>query len=811
MSFPAGNVEIFNSKLKTGDKVTNKKAPVTVPVQQTVKKESPSLSQKGLPTSEDFKEHITTPSPVAKAPVAVPVQETVKKESPSLSQKGLPTSEDFKERITTPSPVAKTPVAVPVQQTVKKESPSLPRKGLPTSEDFKHVPVKISKTNELIKRIGELSDTLKDVSEEIRAIDISKETVGIETPQVSEYKEISTPKNSHFYVGGGLEFEVLMFDDKIKSDRRVFSWSEQKIDYYSMVSSVFSIIQRDSYGNIIYGDDGYPKYSYRINPKDIPEIKACYETREDPATVIGGVAGTGQKKMMLIAGKQYEVQNLLKTRVDELIGITSKDPIKSLNLVTGSGKEISITHTHVNIGQNEYGHEHKEQFYFSANEGNGLTYKDGIQYLDALIWGNLVFTDDAETAVGAKVEAGAHVPLTQVLGDIIEQTDETVQYTTNSGQIATFTNLYSERVKSNGSDVFKKSAELAAINENVRQNKFSFGGNILLGWGAYTGKVYYGAEVSAGYSAAVSKISKQDESEPVVKDLFADGNMQYVSSTSTAQNKASGEVRKVYVPLAGTVQPVYVSGMGRLTAVTPSSLPDIKTAYEVEIKKGFNFSITPILGLSHASTVYYLSLGMTCDAYEVKISPNTNMLDAYSNMLPITYINGYLEGFGGNTYLHKYKTRITDGGQLITQEELLAEKKKVEKMEPIYPAAVLETNTAGEQNTFSGIRITYPHYADGGISVEGEGDARPWLNQENVSKEIKMKKYMFRFEPGIGFRTYLTSKYFIDLRTSVGLGEKIKIDHDSFAAYPAHIGRPKLRHEIDIIECKVKLSFGRKL
>lgn len=226
-----------------------------------------------------------------------------------------------------------------------------------------------------------------------------------------------------------------------------------------------------------------------------------------------------------------------------------------------------------------------------------------------------------------------------------------------------------------------------------------------------------------------------------------------------------------------------------------------------------------MIGFMHMNTVYYASLGITYNRYEAKIKPNTKVLGQYADAIPVAYMEGYMENLKGSTFLHKYVKRSNGKGDFVTADNVMgsANASTNYKMEAIYPSAIIEQNNDKEENTFSGLRISYPHYDDGGVSVVGEKTSadhpnRPWLDDNLFNKAVsvqKVKKFRFGFEPGVGFRTYINPKYFIDLRYSCQFSQNLKINHDAFAAYPAHFGRSGMKHKIEITGHKITLSIGR--
>jgi hypothetical protein len=363
-------------------------------------------------------------------------------------------------------------------------------------------------------------------------------------------------------------------------------------------------------------------------------------------------------------------------------------------------------------------------------------------------------------------------------------------------------------------DKYEKTAEMEAIDNQIKTYKPSLGGSIFAGYGGTSGKIYYGIELGAGYSHLKTNIVKHSSITPLNQTDFANGNIEYVDKNEKIHNpvRTAEILGTVYDSDSGKVRPVYVSGMGRQAGATLLSLPDFHTAYDINVKKSVNFFITPMIGFKHVNTIYYCALGLTYSRYEIKIQPNTN-LKQYADAVPIPYINGHLENFKGSSFLHEYVKRLNDDGELVTAQAALNQASaKLPTMNAIYPSAVIETNDAGEQNTFSGIRMIYPHYDDGGISVVGEASGRPWLDSDLSSKALsvkKVKKFRFGLEPTIGVRTFINCNYFVDFKYSFQLGNKITVKHDEFVAYPAHIGRNNMKHKIKITGHKLEVRFGR--
>ncbi len=677
-----------------------------------------------------------------------------------------------------------------------------------------------SNAQRISKRIEELSGMMRSISDEIKALEISKKTVG---GDVIPFAGDCRAKNnySHFYVGLGIDYSWMAVKDKVKADERILKWNEQKVDYYALVSSVLSYVERDNDGNIIYAEDGYPKYHTRQDPMYDDDIKEFYTiTTQTDGTQTGTLkAGVDKAKL----------QALLKEKVDLLIGYSSEANYQNSLMMVTTGKSTDpnqaakyFRYSNVYLGNNEYGNTQQGHFYFGtkATDNDDLTYKDGLDNWENLKWQNLIFTDKYDQTKAD--DPGRAVSFMQVLGTVIEQTFEGKSVTTAAGQTGMYTSLYSERYKENDSDAFEKTTQLAAIDEHMKSYKPVFGGTVFVGYGARSGKLFYGAELGVGYSCAKTKVVKSDTNFITQTD-FANGCVQYVDKNATVTNPATGvEAGKVYDASSGKVRPVYLSGMGRQTSADALELPDFTRGYDLEVKKTVSFSVTPMIGYAHMNTVYYASLGVSYNRYQVKIDPSS-ALSQYSNAIPVAYMKGYMENLKGSTFLHKYLKRLaSDGsGEFITVDEISgdANARSNYKMEPIYPSSVVESNSDGEQNVFSGLRINYPHYDDGGISVVGESDSstnaeRPWLDSNlaaDACSTKKVKKFRFGFEPGVGFRTYLNSRYFVDLRYSFQFGESIKVKHQEFAAYPVHYGRSGMNHKLEITGHKIRLSFGCNL
>lgn len=705
------------------------------------------------------------------------------------------------------------------KQTNKSKQDLQKKKDSKKKQDLKPVIEKqeISKAESVTNRIEALSKTMQNISDEIKTLEISKKTIGGDVTPTA----FDDSHRSHFYVGVGIDYSFMGMKDKVKSNKRTLQWKEQKIDYYSLVSTVFSFVKRDNDGNIMYDANGYPQYEIRENPMNDPEIQACF-------TDVKKYADGSIESGTLNLEKEAELKTLLKKKVDSLIG-NSKDSNyqNSLMMVnfgaggTGGDDEKFFRYSNVHLGANPYNANNPESFYFgtATTPHDKLEYADGIGDLANLKWNNLIFTD--YQTPGDDENKGQHVTFTQILGAIAEQTFEGSATITEAGQKGMYTNLYSQRHKENGSDAFVKTIELSEINEHVKTHKPVFGGHAFAGWGDKSGKIYYGVEVEVGYSGAKSNVIKNNRVSVSQTD-FANGSIQYANKNAVIKNPVTGkdfENGKVYDPVTGKVRPIHLSGLGRQTATPELELPDFSQAYDLEVKKTISFGITPMIGFAHMNTVYYASLGVTYNRYEAKLKPNMNVLGAYSDAIPVAYMKGYMENLKGSTFLHKYVKRANGEGGFVTADNMNEKENSITnyKMEAIYPSTIIEQNSSGEENTFSGLRMNYPHYEDGGISVVGESTSvehpdRPWLDDKLVSGANsiqKVKKFRLGFEPGIGFRTYINTKYFIDLRYSCQFSQKLNINHDAFAAYPAHFGRSAMKHKIEITGHKIKLSFGR--
>jgi opacity protein-like surface antigen len=697
------------------------------------------------------------------------------------------------------------------------------------------------------EKVQELVRTLRAVSDEIRVMEVSVNAFGVDPSKLCLAEPVRKRK-SHMYAGLGIDGGYFMNKDSIRSKPRTYTWNEQKIDYYSMISSIFCYPKRNSDGTIYYGPDGYPVYVARRHPKDDPRIMACYDLEDKvrQAEAIdqdeNGLVNHALHSNMR-PGREEEVKKILKELVDELLGISkSSDQTKSLNIAFTQEKAIEgaeegdtesyFRFSDVKIGDNNYGAEDDFSFYFGIKNSpeERLSYYDGIGNIENLLWTNLIFTDAPSYVNPGHNNKGKHLTLAQVLGSVLEQSYENTRYNTAAGMIGTFSNMYSERYSINNSDKFTRTEILPAITDSIKTYKPSIGVSAFFGFGIYFDSAYFGVELSGGCSFAKSssltRVEKKDydnlnkaavppvEVSATEKTIFADGNVQYVDKDEKIISKVTGAViGNVYDPATGKVRPIYVSGMGRMAGATPKSLLDTSDFYDVEIRKGLNFSVNPIIGITGTNTMYYVSLGVSLDKYEITIKPNEKIFESYKDKLPVGYVGGYMDSLGGDSFIHKYTVKEVDG-QLYTidQKSSIPKIGVNDKVVPIYPGAVLEENTSHEKNTFAGVRLIYPHYDDGGVSVVGESSSRPWLDQAlqtEASVPQKISKFKFSFEPGIGVRTFMNSNYFVDFRYSAKIGSNFEIDQKSFEAYPAHMGRPGLTHSISITEHKAKISFGR--
>jgi hypothetical protein len=709
---------------------------------------------------------------------------------------------------------ADTKTKQPATKAPPKEKDSKNKKASEDKKQIERTPSKTdtqSKAERVTLHIAELQDTMRCVADEINALEISKKTLGSDVTPITDRK-ISFWNSKHFYVGVGASYAWIAVKDKVSADKRTIKWNEQKVDYYAMVSSILYIAKRDAQDNVVYGTDGIIQYDKQPEPKDDAVVKSFYESFTDDN-------GTYMKLKELDEVDKQQLKDRLKVLVDAFL--------EKLNILEPDADGLNtIRYTTIEIGDNTYSSikddgtdSRRHQFYFGdANKGlsdnDPLKFVNGLNQLDNLCWSNLIFTNYDSTV------SGHHVTLLQAMGEYSEQTfggQQTMTIANIPGVYTTMTSARYTEDSHDGSknDKFTKTAEMDAINDQIKTYKPSFGGSIFAGYGGTSGRIYYGIELGAGYSHLKTNIIKHSNITPTNQTDFANGNVEYVDKNEEIHNpvKTANILGKVYDPETGKVRPVYVSGMGRQAGATLLSLPDFRTAYDISVKKNVNFSITPIIGLTHVNTVYYVSFGFTYNRYGVKIQPNTEVLKQYANAVPVPYLNGHLENFKGSSFLHEYVKRLNEAGQLIeAQAALSAESAKLPGLEAIHPSAVIETNDAGEKNTFSGIRMIYPHYDDGGISVVGEASERPWLNSDLASKALsvkKVKKFRFGFKPGIGVKTFINRNYFVDLRYSFQFGDKITVKHDEFVAYPAHTGRANMRHKLKMTGHEIKLSFGR--
>ena len=623
----------------------------------------------------------------------------------------------------------------------------------------------------------------------------------------SSGKSFLSTIRKNIYFGIGVEYGHFTAKDKIKSSARKYTWNEQRVDYNSVTSSSFQTPKRDTEGKILYNSTtGAIEFDSIPNPKDDSTIKSFYN---EDGTVI-----PGQENALKVALKDYIEDKILTNPDDPYTNISHA----GLMLEYGADERYYFQGTGTPYngqywGQNEdgtYGAQtdgnanQAGQFYFgqSENDNEPLTYLDGLGTLENLQWKNLIFTSENNT------NRGPHVTLFQTIGDSAEQGYKgVIRLDSNSGQSGMYNTMYSSRYNENLDDSFEKEKELPAISDELKSTKPAMGVTALVGYQITTEPVHIACEFSFGYSNSNVTVIKHDE--PTHKETdFCSGNVNYVDKTQEITSPVDGSsLGKVYDETAGTIQPLKNSGLGRMTGAVKKSLTDFKTPYDVKIKKGISFSFTPIIGYRKDNALFYLSCGVTLNKYKVSIIPNKTALDEYDSLVPVGYLNGYMEDLTGKTFLHKYKRKLKDGS---TNEYV-----DVNDTYRFHPSAIMEQNSDGEVNTFNGLRMNYPHYRDGGISLVGEESERPWIDSKKVSEsKIRKakKKNVINFEPGVGVRLYLSkSGAFIDFRYSCQFGTTLRMKHPEFAYFPMHIGRSDMKHKIKISGHKVRVCFGASL
>jgi opacity protein-like surface antigen len=678
------------------------------------------------------------------------------------------------------------------------------------------------------RELSDLSARMQRTAEELRGLRVGQHAIGRPETLFG-----MSSRRVHFYVGLGGSYLSLNTKDKVTSNSRTLTWNEQKIDYYSFVSSIFSKVKRDDDGNIVYGSDGYPEYEKVPEPMDDPEIQAFYHITRD----VNGNIVESELKNADQMNAESELKLLLAKKVRNFLGYDSNDPTygDSLKMVTDGNPVVEgeraafIRNTTVYLGNLIYSPEKDGGCYFGKRQtaNDDLKYNtDGIATIQNLMLRNLVFTNkvvglgETDGEGGLVPNYGGAVTFSQVIGDAIEQERGGIVTTTMAGQKGMYCNLYSERYMENGSDVFSKTAELAAIDYQVKSHKPTFGGTFFLGVGTTAGRAHLALELGVGFCSVKDRIIRSDQKTTLQTD-FVNGNIQYINKNDTIKNPVTGkdyEDGKVYDPATKKVRPIHVSGFGRQAGVDPLNLPDFDRGYDLWIKKNIVFTATPIIGFSHVNSVYYAAFGFSVNKFKVDIVPNNAIGSQYGNALPTAYMKGYMENLKGDTFLHKYVKRLNESGEYITVDSVSSEEnaRSNHKMEATHPSAVQETNDKGEVNVFSGLRINYPHYDDGGVSVVNEtngavDEKRPWTDEvllKNASEKTSFKKNLVVFTPGVGVKTFITPNVFIDARFSYSFGKSFRVENKAFAAYPAHHGRSGEKHDISVREIEVRLAFG---
>ncbi|MDR2074866.1 MAG: hypothetical protein LBP31_01440, partial [Holosporales bacterium] len=338
-----------------------------------------------------------------------------------------------------------------------------PTKIPESAKQKKHTSGKIgnkSNAEQITSRITELQGTMQNVADEIRALEISKKTLGNDVTPITN-KELSSWGSKHFYIGLGASYAWIGVKDKISADKRTIKWNEQKVDYYAMVSSILYTVKTDGQGNIEYGDDGLPKYEKQKEPMDDDIVKSFYEeVTEDDETYM-------KLKDGITDAEKNQLKARLKVLVDEFL--------EKLNILeTDSKGDNTIRYTQIEIGDNNYSGidtegngSKKHEFYFGDSEegtsdNNELKFADGLTQLENLNWHNLIFTNYDS------ILTGHHVTLLQAMGEYAEQTFEGQQTMTAANIPGVYTTMTSARCSDEvhdgtKNDKYEKTAEMEAI------------------------------------------------------------------------------------------------------------------------------------------------------------------------------------------------------------------------------------------------------------------------------------------------------------------------------------------------------------
>lgn len=610
----------------------------------------------------------------------------------------------------------------------------------------------------------------------------------------------------NMYFGVGFEYGHSTASDKISTNERQYTWNEQKVDYLAGVQSSLQIPETDENGEIMYNKTGAIKFKTIPDPKDDERIRELYFDQNGnslPAGTINNNKEAIKKRLGVLFRDTFINSKFIRGFALEGIN-EDNNPNYITKSFKGTNVRLQVDNDNIPSYADNINND-QNRFYFGETDEQGTVYyqNDGLNNIKNLQWRNLILT----SYQGAD-NNGPQLTFPQLLGDILEYAfNAEVKIQKNNDFKGMFTYLLSERYLDGDSDKFSKSNTLSNLNTNIRSSKPSSGLKISLGYELPT-NIYSSIEFAFCLdNSKVRPVQFGNEKQP--KTNFAAGTINYVDKNEHLYNpRNKNDLGPVYDKESGKICPVKNSGLGRMTGATPKTLKTMQSPYSLTLKKKFSFSITPVLGLlQNDNILLYVSCGITMNNYKATFIPNTSILSQYNNLVPVGIVHGYMEGLDGKTYVHKYSKQLRDGSS--------TEFKNERELPRISPNAIIEENSAGEKNVFSGIRINYPHHEDGGMNLVGESvGERPWLNDGNNEKALSRKnknKFLLNFEPGFGMRVLFDKNIFVDIRYSLQLGFRMSLKYPEFAYYPMHMGRENMKHKLKISSHKFSLVFGKHL
>jgi hypothetical protein len=575
------------------------------------------------------------------------------------------------------------------------------------------------------------------------------------------YKE--TASGTGFYVAPGIDVGFIFAKDKVTSQPRTLTYNTMKMQYSSELKSLLWTYKLDENKNVIYEPNGYPKIERRLDPNEyLAKIGLFTKDNDENYNLAANVS-------------DHAVRDALAPYVNDSLTQWGFYKPGDDNLFSTAAEKIQYNGTY----------DDKSGFHFADNNGDRIDPQ-------MLSWDNLRFGED--------------IPLKQVLSDYIWNANDGLVFNLNQADSGVKNTLYSRLLsttdeKGRFNTKFQEIINLPASDDLVKASSKTIGASLTGGYGFRIGNVSLGIELGLGYSNAKTKIySNENKGNDEKMDAFADGKIQYIKTTDivTDPNDKSIVLGQVFNPATQAVKSTFLSGFGRLVSPKSLSVTPILNPYELDIKKSFGISIAGTIGYAFKNTIFYCGMGVNAGNYKVTIVPN-QQLRQFSGYCPAGAMKGTISDFNNGDFTYAFsRPDETNSG----------------KFSLLYPGAFIRKNAAGEPMTMSGLIVTYPHYEDSGISIEGKTTSRPYINDNNLNKALETRTFKrtgVGWEPMIGGKLFFLNNWFVDARISYIIGSAIKIDYSDFAAAPIPFGREGLQHKIKVTECKVCLKLGKSL